>query len=240
MTAVVNTTVSGGGSSNTTTTGIDGSTTWETVSTTTYMANANDFAYDGIAKTKVFTNASGCLVTIPNAIVTDAGKVMAWYQASGAGQITFQGDGTSTITSASGVLVSGGEKTSGYLEALNASDDFLLVGMLYEPEILQNSKSVAYEFVLADAGKHILHPSADTSARTFTVPANSSVAFPIGTAITVVNQASAGVITIAITTDTMRLAGAGTTGSRTLAANGICTLLKLTSTEWIISGTGLT
>jgi hypothetical protein len=38
----------------------------------------------------------------------------------------------------------------------------------------------------------------------------------------------------------MRLAGAGTTGSRTLAANGIATAIKLTSTEWIISGTGLT
>lgn len=104
----------------------------------------------------------------------------------------------------------------------------------------QNSQSAAYPLVLSDAGKHILHPSADTSARTFTIPANGSVAYPIGTAITFVNQASAGVLTIAITTDTMRLAGAGTTGSRTLAANGIATALKITSTEWIISGTGLT
>jgi hypothetical protein len=47
-------------------------------------------------------------------------------------------------------------------------------------------------------------------------------------------------MTISITTDTMRLAGAGTTGSRTLAANGIATALKITSTEWIINGTGLT
>jgi hypothetical protein len=38
----------------------------------------------------------------------------------------------------------------------------------------------------------------------------------------------------------MRLAGAGTTGSRTLAANGVATAIKITSTEWIISGTGLT
>ncbi|HET9574537.1 MAG TPA: hypothetical protein VFP29_12515, partial [Methyloceanibacter sp.] len=44
---------------------------------------------------------------------------------------------------------------------------------------------------------------------------------------------------IAITSDTMRLAGAGTTGSRTLAANGVATALKVTSTEWIISGTAL-
>lgn len=106
--------------------------------------------------------------------------------------------------------------------------------------IPQNSQSGAYTLVLADAGKHILHPSADTTARTFTLPANSSVAYPIGTAITIVNQNAAGVVTIAITTDTMRLAGAGTTGSRTLAANGVATLLKLTATEWIASGTGLT
>jgi hypothetical protein len=104
----------------------------------------------------------------------------------------------------------------------------------------QNSQSAAYTLVIEDAGKHILHPSADTTARTFTIPANGTVAFPVGTVVTFVNQNAGGVITIAITTDTMRLAGAGTTGSRTLAANGIATCIKLTSTEWLISGTGLT
>jgi hypothetical protein len=104
----------------------------------------------------------------------------------------------------------------------------------------QNSQSAAYTLVLADAGKHILHPSADTTARTFTIPADSSVTFPVGTVVTFINQNGAGVVTIAITTDTMRLAGAGTTGSRTLAANGIATAIKLTSTEWLISGTNLT
>jgi hypothetical protein len=79
--------------------------------------------------------------------------------------------------------------------------------------IPQNSQSTAYTLVLTDAGKHILHPSADTTARTFT---------------------------ISINTDTMRLAGAGTTGSRTLTANGVATAVKIASTEWIISGTNLT
>ena len=111
------------------------------------------------------------------------------------------------------------------------------IGYINVPQV---SKSVDYTLVLADQGKHILHPSADTTARTITIPANASVAFPVGTAITFVNQASAGVMTIAITTDTMRLAGSGTTGSRTLAANGLATALKVTSTEWIINGTGLT
>jgi hypothetical protein len=66
------------------------------------------------------------------------------------------------------------------------------------------------------------------------------VPFAVGTAVTFINQNGAGTITIAITTDTMRLAGDGSTGSRTLAANGIATAVKVTSTEWLISGTGLT
>ena len=106
--------------------------------------------------------------------------------------------------------------------------------------ILQNSQSTAYTLVLTDAGKHIYHPSADTTARTWTIPANWSVAFPIGTAVTFVNDTSAGTITISITTDTLVLAGAGTTGSRTLTANGIATVTKMTSTRWLISGINLT
>ena len=106
--------------------------------------------------------------------------------------------------------------------------------------IPQNSQSSSYTTVLTDAGKHIFHPSADTTARTWTIDSNANVAYPVGTAITFVNQNAGGVITIAITSDTMRLAGAGTTGSRTLAANGVATALKIAATEWIISGTGLT
>ena len=106
--------------------------------------------------------------------------------------------------------------------------------------IPQNSKSAAYTTVLSDAQKHIFHPSADTTARTWTIDSNANVAYPIGTAITFINQNAGGTITIAITSDTMRLAGAGTTGNRTLAANGVATAIKVTSTEWIISGTGLT
>ena len=103
----------------------------------------------------------------------------------------------------------------------------------------QNSQSANYTLVLADAGKHIFHPVADNNARTFTIPANGSVAFPVGTAITFINMAVANV-TIAITTDTLTLSPAGTSGSRTLATNGSATCVKITSTQWLISGSGLT
>jgi len=102
-----------------------------------------------------------------------------------------------------------------------------------------NSQSTAYTAVLADSGKVIFHPSTDANARTFTIPANSSVAYPIGTAITFINMTSQ-VVTIAITTDTMYLSSAGTTGSRSLAQYGSATAIKMTSTTWLISGSGLT
>lgn len=105
--------------------------------------------------------------------------------------------------------------------------------------IPQNSNSADYTCVAADAGKHILHPAADANARTFTIPANASVAFPVGTTITFVNQTSQ-VVSIAITSDTLTLAGSTTTGTRSLAQNGVATAIKVASTSWIISGAGLT
>jgi hypothetical protein len=49
----------------------------------------------------------------------------------------------------------------------------------------QNIQSGNYTLVLGDAGKHIY--SANTGAQTITIPTNASVAFPLGTLITVVN-----------------------------------------------------
>ena len=101
-----------------------------------------------------------------------------------------------------------------------------------------NSQSAAYGLLATDAGKSIVHPITDNNPRTFTIPANGTVPFPVGTTITFINMINT--VTIAITTDTMYLAGTGTTGSRTLAAYGMATALKVTSTSWIISGNGLT
>jgi len=117
---------------------------------------------------------------------------------------------------------------------------YTIVARAYGSEglIPQNSQSTAYTTTLADGGKHILHPTADNNARTFTIDSNANVPYPIGTAITFVNQINT--VTIAITSDTMTLMGAGSTGSRTLAANGIATALKVSSTGWVISGTNLT
>jgi hypothetical protein len=78
------------------------------------------------------------------------------------------------------------------------------------------------------------------SSLTLTIPANASVAFGVGTMITVTNH-NASSLTIAITSDALILAGTSTTGSRTLAQNGVATLLKsYNSTTWYILGAGVT
>jgi hypothetical protein len=104
--------------------------------------------------------------------------------------------------------------------------------------IPQNAQTGSYTLVLADSGKHIYHASG-AGAATYTIPANGSVAYPIGTALTFVNLSTTS-ISIAITTDTMYLSSAGTTGTRTLAQYGFATAIKVTSTAWLISGSALT
>jgi hypothetical protein len=140
-----------------------------------------------------------------------------------------------TLTSPTLTTPALGTPASGNLSSCTA-DGTDQVGFKNIP---QNSQSAAYTLVLADAGKHIFHPSGDANARTYTIPANSSVAYPIGTALTFINMTSQ-VVTIAITTDTMYLSSAGTTGSRSLAQYGSATAIKMTSTTWLISGSGLT
>ena len=92
------------------------------------------------------------------------------------------------------------------------------------------SPAGAYTLVLDDQGRIILLATGG-----LTIPANGTVAFPIGTTIAVYNN-SGSTQTVAITTDTLRLAGGASTGTRTLAIRGLATLVKVAATEWIISG----
>jgi len=101
----------------------------------------------------------------------------------------------------------------------------------------QSATTTTATLAIGDAGKHIY---VNTASQTMTIPANSAVPYPIGTAITFVAGPSAGTVTIAITTDIMYLVGTGTTGSRTLAAYGTATAIKVSATAWYINGTGLT
>lgn len=91
-------------------------------------------------------------------------------------------------------------------------------------------KTDSYTLVLADAGKTITLTKA--TAVTLTVPANASVAFPVGTVVNLA-QLGAGQVTVAVTSDTLRSSGGKTklTGQYSSAS-----LVKIASTEWLLVG----
>jgi len=102
----------------------------------------------------------------------------------------------------------------------------------YEGELTLNAQTgTTYTLVLTDSAKFVTLSNA--SAITATIPPNSSVAFPIGTQVNLM-QLGAGQVTVA--------AGAGVTlrsaGSlvKTSAQYAVATALKIASDEWVLIG----
>jgi hypothetical protein len=161
----------------------------------------------------VFRNPNGNIGSIGT-----NGSAVTFYTAAGE-RMRIAADGSTTINAIADATTTTAARGGGYMGVPPSAA----------------ATTGAYTIVAADAGEHIY----STATRTVTIPANGSVAFPVGTAITFI-AATGTTVTIAITTDTLLLAGSGTTGSRTLAPFGMATAIKITSTSWIISGNGLT
>jgi hypothetical protein len=192
---------------------------------TDYVKVGSNFVSGVLPVANGGTNASSASITAFNNITG--------YTASGATGTT----STNLVFSTSPTLVTPllGTPTSGNLSNCTA-DGTTAVGFLSIP---QNSQSTAYTTVLADSGKCIFHPASDANARTFTIAANSSVAYPIGTVLQFINMTSQ-VVTIAINTDTLTWAQGGGTGSRSLAQYGVANCVKIASTQWLLTGTNVT
>jgi hypothetical protein len=103
----------------------------------------------------------------------------------------------------------------------------------------QSATTTSGTLAIGDAGKHIY---VTTSGQTIAIPDNASVAYPIGTTLTFIAGPSIDRVLIIVNggSDTLRLAGSSSTGTRTLAANGMATAVKVASTLWYINGIGLT
>ena len=93
-----------------------------------------------------------------------------------------------------------------------------------------DAKTDSYTLVLGDAGKTITLNKA--TAVTLTVPANASVAFPVGTIINIA-QLGAGQVTVSVTSDTLRSSGSKTKLTGQYSGG---TLTKIASTQWLLTG----
>lgn len=99
------------------------------------------------------------------------------------------------------------------------------------PLTINTQTGTTYGPVLTDSEKMITLNNA--SAITATIPANASVAYPVGTKLNFM-QLGAGQVTIAITTDTLNV-----DADLTLKLNGqyaVATAFKVTTTSWVLFG----
>ncbi|MBY0391853.1 MAG: hypothetical protein K2Q27_01160 [Novosphingobium sp.] len=133
--------------------------------------------------------------------------------------------GANTYLSAAGVDVV--KATSSAAQIIDGYGAFQDAGYKGLPV---TTKTGAYTLAIADQGTMI---SITTGG--IVIPANGSVAIPVGATIVIFNNSGSNQ-TISITTDTLRLAGTATTGSVTLAQYGFATLVKVASTTWVASG----
>jgi hypothetical protein len=117
---------------------------------------------------------------------------------------------------------------------LTGPDGTTQVGYIGSPQVSGGASS--YTLQLADAGDHVWFTGGSTA--TLTVPTNSSVAFPTGTTILVLNNNS-GNLTISGAGVTFQLAN-GSTGNRTVATKGMASLIKVATDTWWVTGPGVT
>jgi hypothetical protein len=96
----------------------------------------------------------------------------------------------------------------------------------------QNAKTSAYTLIASDNGKHI---SITTGG--VTVP---SGVFAAGDTVTIYNDSASNQTITQGASVTMYLVGTATTGNRTLAQRGLCTVLCVASNTFVVTGGGLT
>lgn len=153
---------------------------------------------------------------------------------SGVGDLVIRSQNTTIRFSInSGASSSVTINSSGILQNADSAGNLFPTGFKGCP---QNVQAAPYTALLADAAKSIVVTG---PGNTVTIPSNASVAYQNGDVLTFINATGSN-LSIAITSDTMTLAGTATTGTRTLAANGLATAIKSGSTSWLISGAGLT
>jgi len=126
--------------------------------------------------------------------------------------------------------VNGLSITVGALFVANSSGTYDTIGNVRD--IVNSDKTAAYVLVAADNGKMI-------NITTGGVTINGSI-FSAGNNITIYNNSGSSQTITQGTSVTMYLAGTATTGNRTLAQRGICTVVCVAANTFVISGAGLT
>jgi len=101
---------------------------------------------------------------------------------------------------------------------------------------LNDQTGTSYTPVLTDQYQ-VLITRSNASASTLTIPTNASVAFPVGTVITVLNKGAGAVTISAVTSGTKTVTSAGAvSASPTLAQWKTAVCVKISTDAWVVVG----
>lgn len=151
-------------------------------------------------------------------------------------------NGTASIPAGGISLKSAEGQTDNILNISNSSDSLLFsvlangrvrisAGGVLESPLVQNAQTgTSYSLVLLDAGK--LVELSDTSTVTVTVPLESSVAFPIGTQVQIL-QTNTGQVVVA---EESGVTVNATPGARLRTQWSSATLIKRATNTWVLIG----
>tara|TARA_B100000131_G_scaffold155252_1_gene150722 strand:- start:3155 stop:4153 length:999 start_codon:yes stop_codon:yes gene_type:complete len=218
----------------------DGGVTYN-AGTGTLTATAFSGPLTGNVTGNVTGNCSGTAATVTGAAqtaITSVGALTGLTVGSdgNGGDVTFHsdtaGDAMVWDSSAESLTITGTDGQTALAVAdgnVTITDKLTVSGGLEAPLGVEN-KTGNYTMVLADAGKCITMNSG--SNYTLTIPANGSVAYPVGTTLTFVRLGS-GTLTIAINSDTL----SSKDGNKKIAGQyGSATAIKTASTTWVLIG----
>ena len=118
----------------------------------------------------------------------------------------------------------------------SATGDILTAGMFngLVAFTLNDQTGTSYTPVLTDQYQ-VLITRSNASASTLTIPTNASVAFPVGSCITVLNK-GAGAVTISGAGGVTVLSAGATAASPSLAQYKSCALIQVAANTWYVVG----
>lgn len=164
-----------------------------------------------------------------NVVSNRISAIMTSSQSFSGSTYTYSGNIVNTASNNGTIVVSGsgGIGVGGNITAAGAVVDS--IGNLRN--IPANDKSADYTLLATDNGKHI-----NITSGNVTVPAS---VFSSGNAVTIFNNSASSAGVVQGASVTLRQAGTASTGNRTLAQYGLCTVLCVGANVFVISGVGL-
>ena len=218
--------------------GVTTAPSWGKIALTTHISGVLPTANGG---TNLSSFTSGGAVYASSTSVLTTGTLPV---ASGGTGITSFGTGVATalganVTGSGSIVLSAGPTLTGTLAAATITASSTITGSSTISdsignvrEVPPNAQSGAYVLVASDSGKYI-------NITTGGVTVNASI-FSSGQSVTIYNNSASNQTITQGTSVTMYLVGTATTGNRTLAQRGVCTILCVASNTFVITGGGLT